>query len=71
MRTKRCSNCFKEKLIVEFYPKRYMTRTGIKEYRQSRCKECNAEVCLGYRDRARERAGYKIKERDLDASIPQ
>lgn len=41
---KKCSNCFKEKPLNEFYLKR---PTGF----QSRCKACNNEVCKGYRKR--------------------
>ena len=39
--TKKCSNCFQVKLVTEFYRK-------LKSY-QSRCKQCNAEVCSGYK----------------------
>jgi hypothetical protein len=37
---RRCSNCFKEKPLTEFYPK-------LRGY-QSRCKGCNAEVVYAY-----------------------
>lgn len=39
--TKRCTNCFKEKPTAQFYRK--LNRW------QSRCKDCNAEVCRAYR----------------------
>lgn len=42
---KKCSNCFKIKCVYEFY-----SRDQGDGY-QSRCKDCNTEVCAGYRER--------------------
>lgn len=44
--TKKCSNCFKYKTVDQFYRR-------LNNY-QSRCKDCNAEVCLGYQQRRKE-----------------
>lgn len=53
---KKCSNCFQMKEFDAFYPKG-------KKYLQSRCKACNAEVCLGYVRRKKEsmREKYNAK----------
>jgi hypothetical protein len=50
---KKCSNCFQTKPLEDFYVKRDKNANKNKVYRQSRCKECNPEVCAGYRERAR------------------
>lgn len=42
---RKCSNCFQYKELGAFYAKR--------EGHQSRCKDCNAEVVAGYKDRAK------------------
>lgn len=44
---KRCSNCFQEKPLDQFYKK-------LDRY-QARCKSCNTEVCFVYRNRKRPR----------------
>lgn len=45
---KKCSNCFQQKPLTEFYTKK--EKSG-KIGRQSRCKACNAEVVRGYKQR--------------------
>lgn len=49
---KKCSNCFQFKEYSEFYTR--VMGNG-KTYYQSRCKECNKEVCAGYKKRKREK----------------
>lgn len=56
MKTKKCSNCFEEKPLNEFYVKR--EKQGRYVYRQSRCKACNPEVVASYRKQRRERERY-------------
>ena len=51
---RKCSNCFKEKPISEFYVKRWPSYRDGQGF-QSRCKACNAEVVRGYHKRKRER----------------
>ena len=48
--TKKCSNCFKIKPVSEFYTRR--------DGHQSRCKDCNNEVCKGYQSEK------KLREQD-------
>lgn len=65
MTVKRCSNCFVVKDTSEFYTRKYKGQIR----QQSRCKDCNAEVVLGYRYRALERAGLLICNRE-EISMP-
>lgn len=51
---KKCSNCFKLKALTSFYVKRGFGH-------QSRCKDCNAEVVRGYRERAKGRATEELE----------
>lgn len=55
---KKCSNCFQLKDLSEFYPKRHRYKDRIYSTHQSRCKSCNAEVCAGYKERARWRLNH-------------
>jgi hypothetical protein len=45
---KKCSNCFQVKVLCDFYPKR-------PDGYQSRCKDCNAEVCRAYKKRKQQK----------------
>lgn len=45
MLQKRCSNCFELKPVDQFYRKL--------DRHQSRCKQCNNEVCFAWRNRHR------------------
>lgn len=59
---KACSNCFKIKPFDQFY------RKG-SSY-QSRCKQCNAEVCRGYQNRKRAAVGIRpLKETSTVGSM--
>lgn len=50
---KKCSNCFKQKPVEEFYTKRYRLGGKLYERYQSRCKSCNAEVVRFYANKRR------------------
>ena len=50
---RKCSNCFKLKPAEDFYIKRERRKSKVYVTRQARCKECNAEVARGWRERKR------------------
>lgn len=54
---KRCSNCFELKPLSDFYRKL--------SHFQARCKQCNNEVCAGYRERVRYKSTKKYEMRVL------
>lgn len=60
MKTKKCSNCFCEKPLSDFYVKRRKYWGGVKEDRQARCKACNREVVLSYEIKRRLEKGLRL-----------
>lgn len=49
MDLRKCSNCYCEKPVTEFYTKKYKTNSGqIYLGFQNRCKPCNSEISTAY-----------------------
>lgn len=65
---KKCSNCFKDKPLTDFYVKRKILKNGqVSKSRRHACKECWIEITVGYQYDRKVREGL-IKE-DLDGCI--